>query len=57
MTGPFGVPVADVFTAFGGFQGRGGLLLIDRQGADQFQPHPTNAGYRVMEQAFEAAMK
>jgi lysophospholipase L1-like esterase len=57
VAGAFGVPVADVFTAFGGFEGRGGLLLIDRQGADPFQPHPTNAGYRVMERAFEAAAK
>jgi lysophospholipase L1-like esterase len=57
VAGAVGVPVVDVFTAFGGFEGRGGLLLIDRQGADQFQPHPTNAGYRVMEQAFEAVMK
>ncbi len=56
VAGAAGVPVVDVFTAFGGFEGRGGLLLIDRQGADPFQPHPTNAGYRVMEQAFEAAI-
>jgi len=55
VAGAFGVPVADVFTAFGGFEGRGGLLLIDRHGADPFQPHPTNAGYRVMAQAFEEA--
>jgi lysophospholipase L1-like esterase len=47
-----GAQVADVF---GAFQGRTGLLLIERHGADQFQVHPTNAGYRVMAGAFEAA--
>jgi len=57
VAGGFGVPVADVFTAFGGFEGKGGLLLIERHGADAFQPHPTNAGYRVMERAFEAVVK
>lgn len=57
VAGAFGVPVADVFTAFGGFEGKGGLLLIERHGADAFQPHPTNAGYRVMERAFEAVVK
>ncbi len=47
-----GARVADVFSAF---QGRNGLLLIERHGADAFEVHPTNAGYRVMAQAFEAA--
>jgi lysophospholipase L1-like esterase len=49
----FGVPVADVYTAF---QGRSGLLLIERHGADPLQVHPTNAGYRVIEQAFKAVI-
>lgn len=52
----FGVQVADVFTAFGGFEGRAGLLLIDRNGADLFEAHPTNAGYRAMARAFEAVI-
>lgn len=49
IAGSFGVPVADVYHAF---LGKEGLLLIERHGASQFEPHPTNAGYRVMEQAF-----
>jgi lysophospholipase L1-like esterase len=50
---PGGVPVADVYTAF---KGRNGLLLVERHGADPLQVHPTNAGYRVMEQAFKAVI-
>ena len=46
----FGVPVADVYSAF---QGKNGLLLVERHGADPLQIHPTNAGYRVMAKAFE----
>jgi len=46
----FGVPVADVF---GAFQGRTGLLLIERHGAGAYEVHPTNAGYRAMAKAFE----
>jgi lysophospholipase L1-like esterase len=47
-----GAKVADVFNAF---EGRTGLLLIERHGADPFQVHPTNAGYRMMAKAFEYA--
>ena len=50
----YGVRVADVYNAF---LDRNGLLLIDRHGADVYQVHPTNAGYRVMAKAFEAAAK
>jgi lysophospholipase L1-like esterase len=46
----FGVTVADVYSAF---EGRSGLLLVERHGADPVQIHPTNAGYRLMEKAFE----
>jgi lysophospholipase L1-like esterase len=45
------VHVADVFDAF---QGRNGLLLGERHGADLGEVHPTNAGYRVMAGAFAA---
>ncbi len=48
----FGVGVADVFSRF---EGRRGLLLIERNGAGQFEVHPTNAGYRVMMRAFDEA--
>jgi lysophospholipase L1-like esterase len=51
----FGVKVADVFNAFGGIQGRNGLLLIDRNGAGAFEVHPTNAGYNAMADAFKSA--
>lgn len=47
-----GARVADVFSAF---DGRTGLLLVERNGAGQFEVHPTNAGYRVMAGAFQAA--
>jgi lysophospholipase L1-like esterase len=50
----FNVPVADVYSAF---HGRHGLLLIERPGAAPDEVHPTNAGYRVMAQAFEAAIR
>lgn len=50
----FNVPVADVYSAF---HGRHGLLLIERHGAAPDEVHPTNAGYRVMAQAFEAAIR
>jgi lysophospholipase L1-like esterase len=49
----FGVTVADVYSAF---QGKSGLLLVERHGADLLQIHPTNIGYRVMERAFEDAI-
>jgi lysophospholipase L1-like esterase len=46
----FGVPVADVYSAF---LGRNGLLLINRNGG-QFEVHPTNAGHRAIADAFKA---
>ncbi len=49
----FDVPVADVY---GAFKDRDGLLLIERHGAGQYEVHPTNAGYRAMAKAFEAAI-
>jgi lysophospholipase L1-like esterase len=45
----YNVPVADVFD---GFDGQGGLLLIERHNAG-LNVHPTNAGYRVIARAFE----
>jgi lysophospholipase L1-like esterase len=50
----FNVPVADVYSAF---HGRHGLLLIERPGAAPDEVHPTNAGYHVMAQAFEAVIR
>jgi lysophospholipase L1-like esterase len=38
------------------FNGRSGLLLIDKKGSGEFEVHPTNAGYRVITQAFEDAI-
>jgi lysophospholipase L1-like esterase len=43
------VKVADVYSAF---KDQKGLLLIERKQAGQFEVHPTNAGYRVMTDAF-----
>ena len=48
------VVLVDVFSAF---EGRNGLLLIEKKGGDLFQVHPTDAGYRVMAEAFADAMK
>lgn len=46
----FNVAVADVY---GAFQGKSGLLLIEKQGAPHDEVHPSNAGYRVMAEAFQ----
>ncbi len=46
-----GASVADVYSAF---SAAAGLLLIERNGAGQFEVHPTNAGYRAIAAAFEA---
>jgi lysophospholipase L1-like esterase len=50
----FGVTVVDLYSAF---EGRKGLLLIERHDAAPDQAHPTNAGYRAIANAFEAAMQ
>ena len=50
---PGNVKVADVYFAFLGDQRN--LLLINRKGADKFEVHPSNAGYRAIAQAFIAA--
>lgn len=49
----FDVTVADVYSSF---LGRSGLLLIDRNGAAQYEVHPTNEGYQVMADAFATAI-
>jgi len=46
-----GASVADVYSAF---SGRTGLLLVERNGAGDFEVHPTNAGHRAIAAAFEA---
>jgi lysophospholipase L1-like esterase len=50
----FGVKVADVYSAF---EGRKGLLLIERHAAAPDQVHPTNAGYRAIADSFEAVIQ
>jgi lysophospholipase L1-like esterase len=54
VAGVFNVPVADVFSAF---EGKKGLRLIQRNGADQFEVHPSNAGHRAMAKAFKAVIE
>jgi lysophospholipase L1-like esterase len=49
-----GVTLVDIFSAF---DGRSGLLLIEKKGSAETQIHPTNAGYRAIAQAFKAALK
>ena len=48
------VNLADVNSAF---VGKKGLLIIERNGADPFEVHPTNAGHKVMADAFKKAIK
>lgn len=47
------IEVADLY---GAFQGQSGLLLIERNKAYYLEIHPTNAGYRVIAEAFKDAM-
>jgi hypothetical protein len=47
------VKLVDVYSAF---KDRSGLLLIEKKDAG-FQSHPTNAGHRVIADAFAAALK
>ncbi|MBI3471802.1 MAG: SGNH/GDSL hydrolase family protein [Candidatus Solibacter usitatus] len=47
------VVLVDVFSAF---EGRDGLLLIERNGSSPLQIHPTNAGYQVIAAAFTKAI-
>lgn len=44
--------VADIYSEF---SGQTGLLLIERNGADAFEIHPTNAGHRAIANAFKDA--
>jgi lysophospholipase L1-like esterase len=45
--------LVDIHSAF---DGRSGLLLIEKKGSNALEVHPTNAGYRVITQAFEDAI-
>jgi lysophospholipase L1-like esterase len=47
-----GFPNAYLVDVHGAFLNRTGLLLIERHGASPFEVHLTNAGHRVMAQAF-----
>ncbi len=50
---PGRVVLVDIYSAF---QGRSGLLLIEKHGAKPDQIHPTGAGYGVMARAFADAI-
>jgi lysophospholipase L1-like esterase len=50
-------PAATLVDIFSAFDGRSGLLLVEKHGADQFQVHPTNAGNKVMEKVFADAIR
>lgn len=54
VAGAFGVPVADIYSAF---LGRPELLLINRPGAGAQEVHPTNAGYAVMAREYARIMQ
>ncbi len=53
----FYFPQATVVDVFSAFEGRKGLLLIEKQGSEILQVHPTNAGYRVITMAFADAIR
>lgn len=48
------ITLVDVHSAF---DGRRGLLLSERNGAEMFQVHPTNNGHRVLAQTFADAIR
>jgi lysophospholipase L1-like esterase len=50
-------PNATLVDIFSAFDGRHGLLLAERRGAEPGQIHPTNAGYGVMAKTFADAIK
>ena len=50
---PENAVLVDIHSAF---DGRSGLLLIEKKGAGALEVHPTNAGYRVITRAFEEAI-
>ena len=50
-------PNATLVDIFSAFDGRHGLLLAERRGAEPGQVHPTNAGYEVMAKTFADAIK
>ena len=50
-------PTATLVDVFSAFDGRSGLLLVEKHGADQFQVHPTDAGYGVMAKTFADAIR
>jgi lysophospholipase L1-like esterase len=50
-------PNATLVDIFSAFDGRSGLLLAEKHGAEPAQIHPTNAGYGVMAKAFADAIK
>jgi lysophospholipase L1-like esterase len=50
-------PQAMVVDVFSAFKGQEGLLLIEKKGSELLQVHPTNAGYKVMTEAFADAIR
>lgn len=50
-------PNATLVDIFSAFDGRSGLLLAEKRGAELGQIHPTNAGYGVMAKTFADAIK
>lgn len=50
---PENAVLVDIFSAF---DGKPGLLLIEKNGSEPFQIHPTRAGHKVMADAFAAAI-
>jgi hypothetical protein len=51
-----GFPQAEIADIFSAFEGKEGLLLIEKKGADTYQDHPTNTGYEVIAKAFADAI-
>ncbi len=51
---PDSAVLVDVFTPF---EGRSGLLIIEKKGSAMVEAHPTNAGHRVIADAFAGAIR
>jgi len=50
-------PTVTLVDIFSSFDGRDGLLLVEKRGAAPDEVHPTNAGYKVMEKVFADAIR
>ncbi len=50
-------PNATLVDIYKTFDGRQGMLLIEKKGANEYEVHPTDAGYRAIARTFEDAIR